>query len=181
MGDRGPKPQLTEYACPNVNCKLHGKKGQGNIVGNGSYSTKGGKVHKLICRACGRVFCSREGTAFYDLRSDEDMVLLAVKMLLKGMSLRGVAETLDVKLDTVRGWLSRCAEHAEVVSDRLVRHLKVSRVELDELWSYVKKNQFRSWQEIRRKKHGPGSRLRRSSGSSFPLLLAHAMKELRKH
>jgi hypothetical protein len=34
------------------------------------------------------------------------MVFLALKMILKGMNLRGTAEVLDVKLDIVRRWSS---------------------------------------------------------------------------
>ncbi|HOO55161.1 MAG TPA: hypothetical protein PLM24_09880 [Methanothrix sp.] len=33
--------------------------------------TKSGKVHKYICRNCGRVFCGRTNTAFYDLRTED--------------------------------------------------------------------------------------------------------------
>lgn len=55
------------------------------------------------------------------------------------MSLRGIADVLGVKLDTVRFWLIRCVEHAEAVNDQLVREISVSRVELDELWIFVKK------------------------------------------
>jgi len=180
MGLRGPKPKLMEYACPNKACGYFGKTGKGNIVGNGTYLTKSGQVRKLICRSCDTIFCSREGTAFYDLRSDVDMVILAIKMLLKGMSLRGVAETLDVKLDTVRGWLQKAAEHADSVNDILIRRLNVSRIELDELWSFIKKKQLRQWQRNHLGTDGYGRRLRRSSGSSFPASLARAMRGLRK-
>jgi len=163
---RGPKPKLTEYACPNERCGFYGQAGKGNVVGNGSYGTKSGRVRKLICHSCGTVFCSREGTAFYDLRTDLDTVVLAISMLLKGMSLRGVAEVLDVKLDTVRGWLQRAAEHAESINDILVRRLKVSRVELDELWSFVKKKQLSEWQKSRQGTGGSGRRSHRRPGSS---------------
>jgi len=156
MGSRGRKPKYVEYACPNPNCGNFGKVGKGNIVGNGTYNTKSGRVHKLICRSCESVFCSREGTAFYDLRSDIDKMVQAIRFLLKGISLRGIAETMHVKLDTVRGWLRRAAEHAEVINDYLVRNLKVKRIELDELWSFVKKKQIRVWQKKRRAKLGSG-------------------------
>lgn len=33
MGKRGPKPQFTDVACPNKDCKLYGLTGQGNVVG----------------------------------------------------------------------------------------------------------------------------------------------------
>jgi ribosomal protein S16 len=67
-------------------------------------------------------------------------VFLALKMILKGMNLRGTAETLEVKLDTVRRWLKIAAEHSEKVNKILMKDLNVDKVELDELWTFVKKN-----------------------------------------
>lgn len=67
---------------------------------------------------------------------------MALKLLVKGMPLRGVAEVLEVKLDTVRHWLKVAAEQSEKVDALLMRELKVSQVELDALWSFVKKTRF---------------------------------------
>src|SRR4030067_360381 len=47
-------------------------------------------------------FRSRAATLSYDLRSPEEKVLMAPKVLVKGMALRGRAEALEVKLDTVK-------------------------------------------------------------------------------
>lgn len=68
---------------------------------------------------------------------------MALKLLVKGMPLRGVAEVMEVKLDTVRHWLKVAAEHSEEVNALLVKELKVRQVELDALWSFVKKNDLR--------------------------------------
>jgi len=154
MARRGPKPKFTDVPCPNEDCTLYGVTSKGNVIGNGTYITKGGKVQKYICRNCGRVFCGRTNTVFYDLRTDEDKVLIALKMILKGMSLRGVAEVLEVKLDTVRRWLSRAAEHGEEVNKVLMKDIIVSKVELDELWTFVQKNKYREWKRM--KTMGPG-------------------------
>ena len=43
MGKRGPKPQCTDVACPNHSCKSYGLTGKGNIVGNGTSVSRGGK------------------------------------------------------------------------------------------------------------------------------------------
>ena len=73
------------------------------------------------------------------------------------MSLRGTAEVLEVHLDTVRSWLRRAAEHSEEVNAVLFKELKVSKVELDELWTFVKK-QFREWSGSRTTGPGYGPR-----------------------
>ena len=154
MGRRGPKSRFNDVACPNERCRNYNKAGTGTIAANGSYATQSGRVHKFICRECGRVFCQRQGTAFYDLRSPEDKVILALKLVLQGMSLRAVSNVLEVKLDTVRSWLTKSAAHAQQVNEVLVKEIKVSRVELDELWSFVRKKNFRAWQKTRQQAMG---------------------------
>jgi len=146
MGKRGRKPKynLDDEACPNSECSLYGEKARGNIVANGTYRRKGeGEARRFLCRACGQSFCSRAGTIFYDLRSPEKRVLMALKLLVKGMPLRGVAEVLEVKLDTVRHWLRVAAEQSERLDAVLMKELDVNQVELDALWSFVKKNSLR--------------------------------------
>lgn len=151
MGRRGPKPSNANVACLNEKCKHFNKSNSGYIVSNGTYLTQSGRLHKYICRACRSVFCERKSTAFYDIRSDENKVILALKLILQGMSLRAVSNVLEVKLDTVRFWLTRSATHAEQVNEVLVKKIKVNKVELDELWSFVRKKNFRSWQKARKK------------------------------
>lgn len=68
---------------------------------------------------------------------------MALKLLVKGMPLRAVAEVLEVKLDTVRHWLKVAAEQSEKIDAMLMKELKVSQVELDALWTFVKKNTLR--------------------------------------
>jgi len=137
---------------------MYGRTGEGNVVGNGTYRTGSGPVRKFLCRSCGKMFSERSNTAFFDLRSDEQDMMLALKMILRGMSLRGTAEILEVHLDTVRAWLRRAAEHSEEVNAVLLRELKVSKVELDELWTFVQKKQFREWSGSRMTAPGCGRR-----------------------
>ena len=143
MGKRGPKPKFVDVACPNDKCNQFGVKGQGNIIGNGTYPTKSGRIRKYICTSCRTIFCERTNTVFYDLRTEEDTVLLALKMLLNGMSLRSIARILEISLDTVRWWLSRAANQSEEVNEVLLRELDISKVELDELWTIVEKKLHR--------------------------------------
>ena len=147
MAKRGPKLKFYDHACPNDNCKDFGVTGQDNIIGNGTYKSKNGRIRKYICLSCGKNFSDRTKTAFYDLRTSEKTVLTALKLVVKGTPLRVIAEVLDVKLDTVRGWLQRAAEHCDEVNEILMKDLKVDKVELDELWTFVQKKQFRNWKK----------------------------------
>jgi transposase-like protein len=159
MAKRGRrrKYKLKNEACPNPECHLYGKTAKGNIVSNGTYPTKEGtSARRFLCKQCGHSFCGREGTIFYDLRSPEDKVLMAIKLLVKGMPLRGVAEVLEVKLDTVRHWLKVAAEQSEKIDALLMKELKVSPIELDALWSFVKKNSLRQRAILWRARFGSG-------------------------
>ena len=156
MGKRGPKQKFMDIPCPNEHCKAYGKTGLGNIVANGTYQIKSGRVRKYICHTCSKSFSDRTNTAFYDLRTEEEKVILALKMVLKEMTLRGIADVLGIKLDTVRGWLKRAAQQSEEINKVLMKDLKVSKVELDELWTFVKKKQLLIWRKKIRKNAGSG-------------------------
>jgi len=167
MGKRGRKPKygLDDEVCPNCACSLHGEKAKGNIVANGTYRRQGeGQARRFLCRACGQSFCSRAGTIFYDLRSPEERVLMALKLLVKGMPLRGVAEVLGVKLDTVRHWLRVAAEHSEKVDKLLMKELRVRQVELEALWTFVKKNSLRQRANLWKARSGSALPLPPSTG-----------------
>jgi len=156
MGKRGPKSKFIDIACPNENCKDYGKVNKENIVGNGTYKTKNGKVHKFYCKTCKKTFTSNTNTILHDLKTDEAVVFTALKMIVSGTSLRKTAEILGVKLDTVRRWLKIAADHSEKVNKVLMKDLKVDKVELDELWTFVKKKRFRAWAAKRKNKDGAG-------------------------
>jgi uncharacterized protein YjcR len=87
---------------------------------------------------------SNANTILHDLRTDKEIIFLALKMILKGMNPRSVAEILEVKLDTVRRWLQVSAEHCEEVNKVLMKDIDVEKAELDELWTYVKKKHIRA-------------------------------------
>ena len=137
----GPKPKYFDIGCPNPKCKHQGKKGMGNVVSNGTYRTRStGKARLFLCHTCGKAFSSRTGTTFFDLRSPKKKVLMGLRLLAEGLGLRGASRVLEIKLDTIRRWLAVAALHCEQVTEMLLRDLKLSQVQVDELWTFVKKN-----------------------------------------
>lgn len=143
---RGPKPKYLDISCPNSQCKQFGKKGLGNVVSNGTYRTRStGKTRLFLCRTCGKAFSSRTGTTFFDLRSPKKKVLMGLKLLAKGLGLRATSRVLEIKLDTLRRWLAMAALHCEQVSDMLLQELKLSQVQVDEVWTLVKKTPRSPW------------------------------------
>ena len=137
---RGRNPRFRNVASPNARCKVFGQLGSGMVVSNGTSFVGSARVRKFICRHCGKVFNSRARTPFRWLHTPQRTVLMALKLLVKGLSLRGTAEVLAVKLDTVRNWLRNAAQHSDAVSRMLIHELKLSQVQVDELWTFVKHN-----------------------------------------
>lgn len=83
---RGPKPKFLDVACPNSRCQHRGKTGLGNVVSNGTYRTRRtGRARLFLCRACGKAFSSRTGTAFFGLRTRKRTVLLGLQFLAEGL------------------------------------------------------------------------------------------------
>jgi transposase-like protein len=156
MGKRGPKPQFTDVACPNDSCEFYGLKGKDNVVGNGTSVSRGEKVRKYICRNCGKVFNDHTGTFYYDLRKEERVIELALKMSMKGMSEEGIADVLDIKPATVRRWLDRAAESCNKVNEVFMKGLKVPKIEMDEIWVIVQKKSSLEWKIMKMMDRGCG-------------------------
>ena len=155
MGKRGAKPKFTDAFCPNQDCKFYGISGKGNVVGNGTYQIKNKRIRKYICRECGRVFNDRTNTFFYNLRKDEFIIQLALKMAIKGMPIEGIADLLEVQPVTVSDWLFRAAKQCNVVNEELMKNLNVSKIEMDKLCVIIEKR-LRQKQKLKMTEHGCG-------------------------
>jgi len=155
MGKRGAKPKFTDVFCPNKECKFYGISGKGNVIGNGTYQISSKRVRKYICRECGRVFNDRTSTFFSNVRKDEFIVQLALKMAIKGVSIEAIADILEVQPATVSNWLFRAAKQCDIVNEDLMKDLNISKIEMDELWVIVEKK-LRREQKSKTTEHGCG-------------------------
>jgi transposase-like protein len=156
MEKSGPKPRFLDLACPNEQCNLFGITGKGNVACYGTYMIGSGKVRKYICHTCGTRFCDRTNTAFYDLRTNEDKVQLALKMVTKGMSIQGIADVLKSKPSTVRSWISRASDHCKKVNEVVLEDVDTPKVEMDELWTFVGEKECPKMANMMTKEHGSG-------------------------
>jgi hypothetical protein len=60
-----------------------------------------------------------------------------LSMLVEGMSMRSISRVADVSIDTVTKLLVDAGETRLVLYDDLVGDVKASRVQCDEIWSFV--------------------------------------------
>ncbi|MGB5156463.1 MAG: helix-turn-helix domain-containing protein [Desulfobacterales bacterium] len=122
---------LKKISCPNSKCPFCGIEGKDNIVSNGTYKRKGeNNGRRFLCKECGKSFCNRTGTIFYDIRSSEENFLNALKFMAKGMPLRRVTKLLGIEFRTLRHWLNIAARQNTKIDIILINDMKVSPTEL---------------------------------------------------
>ena len=142
------KPDPSGFFCPHEDCPDYGKVGQGNITLSHRYGHQG--TYLLWCKSCQRTFSEHRGTPFFGLRTPREKILLGLRCLAEGNGVSATARIVQTNEDTVRRWLDRVAQHAEWVTGHLVKELQLSQVQVDELWSFIKKKRSTSRKEILR-------------------------------
>ena len=94
-------------------------------------------------------------TAFYDSRTNEEKIKLALKMAMRGMSVLGIAEIVESKPSTVSTWISKAAKHSEKVNEVVLKDVETPKVEMDEAWTFVGKKHYP--EKVNTKTREPGS------------------------
>jgi IS1 family transposase len=141
------KPRDWDQPCPNPECTHYRRKQQGNVSAIATYLTHSGKRRIFRCRTCATHFAETRETVFFDLRTSEEKVIMALKMLLVRVDLAGIGFVLGVTEETVLEWLRRAAHQAEAINRHLLRDLPVTQVQLDEMWNFVERKHARETDE----------------------------------
>jgi IS1 family transposase len=122
--------------CPNPLCDYWGDTDPTflALVGNGHPNG----IQQFRCRACGKRFSSRWGTALYRLHGtarDVGRVLLAVNL---GLSVADVQRLFGHSHSTLRLWLSRAGAHGEKVHAHFFRNVHIGHLQFDELYTTLR-------------------------------------------
>ena len=131
------KPKDWGQPCPNQDCSHDRLIHRGNMSAISTYMTQSGKRRIFHCSTCKRPFSETRDTVFFDLRTPEEKVIMALKMLLVKVALSDIGFVLDVTEETVLEWLRRAAQKAHEINAHLLRDLPVTQVQLDEMWSFI--------------------------------------------
>ena len=110
------KPQDWGQPCPNPDCSHYRLINRGNISAIATYLTQRGKRRIFRCGACEKPFSETPDTVFFDLRTPEEQVLMALKMLLVTVALSDIGLVLGVTEATVLAWLRRAAQKAHEIN-----------------------------------------------------------------
>jgi transposase-like protein len=120
--------------CWNEACAEYGRVNAGNI-------RKFGLTHKgrqrWQCRTCGKAIAETKGTVFHGKKHDEKTIIECFAMLADRNSLAAIHRIKGIKEETVMAWLRFAAKQMEPVEELLIKDHKMTRVQLDALWSYV--------------------------------------------
>src|SRR5262245_16513688 len=133
--------------CPNPACTHYRRMQQGNVSAVATYLTQSGMRRIFRCHTCETPFAETRDTVFFDLRTSEEKVMMALKMLLVRVDLAGIGFVLGVTEETVLAWLRRAAHQAEEINRCLLRDLPVSQVQLDEMWNFIERKHARETDE----------------------------------
>src|SRR5712691_5942624 len=129
--------------CPNPACVHYSRMTCGNVSALATYLTQSGKRRILRCHTCATHCSETRETVFFDLRTSEEKVMMALKMLLVRGDLAGISFVLGVTEETVLAWLRRAAVQAEEISRHLLRELPVTQVQLDEMGNFIARKHAR--------------------------------------
>ena len=137
VSTRGRPHQVdtSSHFCPQPPCAYRGWVGLGNIRANGH--PNGGPWRQLHCTSCGGYFQETHGTPLHGKRVSSDLVVWAVGALAEGLGIRAVARVFEVDPNTVLQWLVAAADHLEAFSQYFLHDVRVTQVQLDELFALL--------------------------------------------
>ena len=120
--------------CWNEQCVDYGRVGTGNLRKFG-FTRKGRQ--RWQCATCKKVCAETKGTVFHGKQHDEQTIIECLAMLADRNSLAAIHRVKGIKEETVSAWLEQVAPQMEQLEQVLLRDHKISRAQLDALWTYV--------------------------------------------
>jgi IS1 family transposase/transposase-like protein len=132
-------PKAWDQPCPNLDCSSYRLLNRGNVSAISTYLTQSGKRRIFRCKDCESTFSETRETVFFDLRTSEEKVMMALKMLLVKVALSDIGFVLGVTEETVLEWLRRAAHKAQEINAHLLRDVPITEVQLDEMWNFIKR------------------------------------------
>lgn len=135
-GERGRPRSKVKVTCQNGKCAYFSRE-------KGKDITKAGVLRnghqRYLCHHCGSWFVETKGTPLYKKHLSEDEVIGICKHLVEKNGIRSIERLTGHHRDTVSHTLEQLGEQARKVNGILIRNLHWGPVELDEMWTFLKK------------------------------------------
>ena len=131
-----PRSKIKEV-CRNESCSYYRREENKDIIKRGKNSAG---HRQYYCFHCQHYFVETKGTPMFNRKLSERKVKSICKEFVEKKGVRAVERTLHVHRDTISDLLHDLASHAKDMTHYLVHNLGLSTHEVDELWTFVKKN-----------------------------------------
>lgn len=126
-----------KVVCQNYTCSFY-RKEQGKEIIKKAKNNAGHQ--RYFCLNCNKYFVETKGTPLYRRKLSERKIKKLCKELVEKKGIRAVERTTGIHRDTIGSYLLAFAEHAKEISKYLTKDLGLSTYEVDEFWTFVKKN-----------------------------------------
>lgn len=120
--------------CWNPNCSEYGLINPNQIRKMGR-TRKG--TQRYQCKTCLHTFVETIGTVFYGRHHSQETILECLALLAERTSLAAIRRVKGIKEDTVLAWLRVAAQHVERIEALLLANYRLTRAQLDALWTFV--------------------------------------------
>ena len=131
-----PRSKIKEV-CQNKECSHYLKEKGKDIIKKGRNSAG----HKqYFCFNCNQYFVETKGTPLYKRKLKDRKIKAICKEIVETGGIRSTERKVHVHRDTVTRIINALGEHALQMTNYLVHDLNLSTYEVDELWTFIKKN-----------------------------------------
>ena len=133
---------LSEYFCPNEQCKEYGFKNQGNLVKSGTYLKGGERKQMFQCKTCRQKFSETRSTVFANCHYSDQDIGQIITCVIEGNGVRATSRITGKSKDGVNRVILKAGKHAEQILSNLLCSLYLEECQLDALWSFVNKKRL---------------------------------------
>lgn len=130
------KARKLDIACPNKECITFNKIGLKNII---RFGKQANGTQRYRCVDCKRTFARTINTPFFHKHLKKKEIVQICKHLAEKNGFRAIARITGHHLDTVRAVANVVAQQCKKFNDYFITELRLSPIEVDEMWSFVKK------------------------------------------
>jgi IS1 family transposase len=106
------------------------------------------------CKSCGVRFPETKGTVFYNRHLTEEQIIMICKLLVEKNGVRAIERIMEIHRDTVSNLIEDLARHAREVTDYLITNVGLTQIQVDEMWSFVKKQKKVEQGDAKSDRHG---------------------------
>ena len=123
--------------CQNQKCRYF-------LEEKGKDILKRGKNHaghqQYFCNHCRKWFVETANTPLYHKHLSKKEIIQICKHLVEKNGIRSIERITGHHRDTISRLLEDLALHAEMMNDILLQEIHIGQFEVDEMWSFIKKN-----------------------------------------